>query len=158
MTITATDTRLATKPAAPPALWRASGACSRVDPELFFPVGENKEARQQAETAKWICRRCPVVSECLTWALETRQDVGVLGGKTEAERFAIHKRRGPGYWARRRDVATWMYETRRDEFQELLERGLDAKQIAKAMETNVQTVNRLTEWLKADEAAQEVAA
>jgi WhiB family redox-sensing transcriptional regulator len=156
MTTTDTPTRHARNRAAPRIDWRASGACSRVDPELFFPVGENKEAREQAETAKWICRRCPVVSQCLEWALETRQDVGVLGGKTEAERFAIHRRRGPGYWARRRDVATFMYENRRDEFLELLEQGLDAKEIAKAMGTNVQTVNRLTELLKADEAAQEV--
>lgn len=146
-----TATRLARTAAAPTA--DDNAVCARVDPELFFPVGDNTKAREQAEDAKRVCGRCPVVDACLEWALKTRQDIGVLGGKTAEERYAIHRRKGEGYWARRRDVAEYMYANRLDEFRKLLGQDLDGQEIATAMGTNVQTVNRLTERLKADEAA-----
>lgn len=37
-------------------------------------------------------RRCPVLSECLEWALEGGQDMGVCGGLTENERRALKRR------------------------------------------------------------------
>lgn len=138
--------------------WRASAACSEVDADLFFPIGANNAAREQAAAAKRVCSGCLVQDTCLQWALENRQDAGVWGGLTEEERYALHRRRGGGYWARRRDVAEHMYETRLDEFRELLTQGLEPREIAEALGTNVQTVNRLLERLEADEAAQGVSA
>ena len=73
--------------------WRDSGACLDEDPELFFPVGHGLEAVMQADDAKAVCRRCPVVMTCLEWALETRQPYGVWGGLDERQRFNVLRRR-----------------------------------------------------------------
>ena len=66
--------------------WRHRAACKDEDPELFFPVGNNGSAQGQIDQAKQICRRCPVISECLAWALDTGQDDGVWGGLSEDDR------------------------------------------------------------------------
>jgi WhiB family redox-sensing transcriptional regulator len=147
-----TTTRLATTNATD---WRAYAACAQVDGELFFPIGDNQAAREQAAEAKKVCARCPAEEQCLQWALDNRQDTGVWGGLTEEERYRIHRRRGDGYWSRRRDVAEHLYTTRLDEFRGLLAQELTPVEIAQAMGTNVQTVNRLLDRLAADAAAQE---
>lgn len=61
-------------------------ACREVDPELFFPVGHSGLSAAQALAAKNVCRLCPVVRECLTYALDTGQDFGIWGGMDEEER------------------------------------------------------------------------
>ncbi len=38
-------------------------------------------------------RRCPVRDECLEWALDTAQTLGVWGGTSENERRALRRRR-----------------------------------------------------------------
>lgn len=71
--------------------WRHRAMCRDEDPELFFPVGTDGPALLQIAEAKSVCRRCPVVSECLVWALETGQ-AGVWGGMSEDERRALRGR------------------------------------------------------------------
>jgi len=63
-----------------------------VDPELFFPIGTTGPAALQVEEAKAVCRRCPVVNDCLQWALASGQDAGVWGGLDEDERRALRRR------------------------------------------------------------------
>jgi WhiB family redox-sensing transcriptional regulator len=72
--------------------WRHKAACLEEDPELFFPIGNTGPALLQIEQAKAVCRRCPVVSQCLAWALESGQDAGVWGGLSEDERRALKRR------------------------------------------------------------------
>ena len=72
--------------------WRHRAACLDEDPELFFPIGNTGPALQQIEDAKAVCRRCPVVDTCLTWALDTGQDAGVWGGLSEDARRAPPRR------------------------------------------------------------------
>lgn len=72
--------------------WRHRAKCRGVDPELFFPVGTSGPAQLQIGEAKAVCRRCPVVSECLAWALESGQDDGVWGGLDETERRKLKRR------------------------------------------------------------------
>src|SRR5688500_8550112 len=45
--------------------WRAMGACSSTDPDLWFAVGamEHKQAKR-------ICRECPVQGQCLAYAMD----------------------------------------------------------------------------------------
>ena len=59
----------------------------------LFPRVERacRSARQIAE-AKLVCNRCPVTTECLTWALDSGQDAGVWGGMSEDERRALKRR------------------------------------------------------------------
>jgi WhiB family redox-sensing transcriptional regulator len=66
--------------------WRHHAACRDEDPELFFPVVTT------TKEAKGVCGRCPVMSTCLSWALETGQDFGVWGGLDEDERRALRRR------------------------------------------------------------------
>ncbi|CAA9343853.1 MAG: WhiB-like transcription regulator [uncultured Frankineae bacterium] len=72
--------------------WRHDAVCRNEDPELFFPIGTTGPATSQVQAAKVVCRRCPVVEPCLSWALETGQDAGVWGGTSEDERRALARR------------------------------------------------------------------
>jgi WhiB family redox-sensing transcriptional regulator len=67
--------------------WRAEAACQEVDPELFFPVSVTGPGRIQVREAKNVCATCPVIQDCLKWALEsTPMPFGIWGGTTEEER------------------------------------------------------------------------
>lgn len=72
--------------------WRKRAACRDEDPELFFPVGDVGPALLQIAEAKAVCRRCPVVDECLSWALTMGEDDGVWGGTSADERRVIRRR------------------------------------------------------------------
>ena len=72
--------------------WRHRAICRDEDPELFFPIGNTGPALLQIEHAKGVCRRCPVMQDCLAWALESGQDAGVWGGLSEDERRALKRR------------------------------------------------------------------
>ncbi len=77
--------------------WRERSLCAdrRVVPdvEIFFPIGTTGPAERQTSEATAICGICPVTGDCLTWALETGQDAGIWGGKTEDERRYMGNRR-----------------------------------------------------------------
>ncbi|MGW4597009.1 WhiB family transcriptional regulator [Streptomyces sp. NPDC004457] len=72
--------------------WRQDGACTREDPDLFFPIGNTGPALLQIEEAKAVCRTCPVLQRCASWALETGEAHGVWGGMSETERRRIKRR------------------------------------------------------------------
>lgn len=85
---------LAALPAlAAPAL--PGAACRDVDPDLHHPDGAESSPgyRRQAKDARAVCRRCPVLTECLTWALAHPQQTehGVWGATTPAERRAVRR-------------------------------------------------------------------
>lgn len=65
--------------------WMREAACADADPELFFPE-HNRDRR--VRKAKSYCERCPVITQCLEFAL-TQHDYGIWGGKTEEERQKI---------------------------------------------------------------------
>ncbi|MFD9834466.1 WhiB family transcriptional regulator [[Kitasatospora] papulosa] len=81
--------------------WRERAECAALtdrgapiyDPEDWFPAGSGLTAQQQANDAKNVCYRCPVMDACLRWALENREDTGVWGGLSEAERRRLHGRK-----------------------------------------------------------------
>ncbi|MGJ3562139.1 WhiB family transcriptional regulator [Streptomyces sp. INA 01156] len=72
--------------------WRTRAACRDEDPDLFFPIGTSGSALLQTERAKAVCRRCPVREQCLDWAMESGQSLGVWGGTSETERRALRRR------------------------------------------------------------------
>lgn len=77
--------------------WRVQGLCLREDPDLFFPVGSSTSALVllQTEEAKAVCRRCPVMSRCLAWAVKVGPVEGIWGGTTEGERRVMRRRAAP---------------------------------------------------------------
>lgn len=61
--------------------WKLLGVCRTVDPELWFP-----EDSSNCRVAKRTCRECPVISECLEYAILNNEKYGVWGGLTPTER------------------------------------------------------------------------
>jgi WhiB family redox-sensing transcriptional regulator len=74
--------------------WRDFAACLEHPQELFFPVGEGADAQAQNREAKAVCRGCPVIEDCLNWALDHGQEDGVWGGLAERERRKFGRRTG----------------------------------------------------------------
>lgn len=67
--------------------WLVFGACRQVGPDLFFP----QSAAEEAEALR-ICSTCPVLDECLDYALEAGETYGVWGGTTEKQRRRLRRR------------------------------------------------------------------
>jgi WhiB family transcriptional regulator, redox-sensing transcriptional regulator len=152
------STRRATTTAAPAPDrdWRTQGACVDEDPELFHPAGKTGAYLVQARAAKKVCRRCPVRQMCLGWALNAREMHGIYGGMDEDERQKLLRR------TRRIDAPRsdrkWVQILRKrlPEYQALVAQGLSVSEIARAMDTTVQTVNSVQHALR-DQAAWGVA-
>ncbi|MGW1624024.1 WhiB family transcriptional regulator [Streptomyces sp. NPDC002172] len=72
--------------------WRERGACLRVDPDLFFPIGDGSLTQVQITEAKAVCRRCPVMEQCLGWAMRVERVEGIWGETTEGERRLMRRR------------------------------------------------------------------
>jgi len=76
--------------------WQHRGACRGPHSTVFFPPPqfERKQERAAREArAKEICSDCPVVRDCLDYALSIREPHGVWGGLTEAERRQLAEAR-----------------------------------------------------------------
>ena len=72
--------------------WQFDGSCRRESPDVFFhPHGERGASRRHRDnTAKAVCRRCPVLQTCRKQALQVHEPYGVWGGLTEHEREEIY--------------------------------------------------------------------
>ena len=63
--------------------------CRNVDTALFFPArGDNLSVR----VAKQLCSTCPVRGECLDYARDAGEKLGVWGGLTERQRRKLRAR------------------------------------------------------------------
>ncbi|WP_422631921.1 WhiB family transcriptional regulator [Pseudokineococcus basanitobsidens] len=82
-----------------------AAACRGVDPDALFVRGAEQNS------AKQVCRLCPVRVECLADALDSRTEHGVWGGMTERERRALLRRRP--------EVGSWtsLLMTAREDFE-----------------------------------------
>lgn len=72
--------------------WQHRGACRGPQASVFFPPPhfERKHDRIARERrAKEICAQCPVIEDCLNYALEIREPHGIWGGLNEVERRAM---------------------------------------------------------------------
>jgi WhiB family transcriptional regulator, redox-sensing transcriptional regulator len=67
--------------------WTSRGLCRAGDPDALFVQGAAQN------TAKIVCRSCPVRVQCLADALDNHVEFGVWGGMTERERRALLRRR-----------------------------------------------------------------
>ncbi len=69
--------------------WMDDGRCMGLSPTEFFPTdGDGVIDAQQ------ICDGCPVIDECLEYALTNRIFQGVWGGTSERERRRILRSQG----------------------------------------------------------------
>lgn len=65
--------------------WKAKGACSGMDPNLWYPE------RDTDRTGQSICAECPVRQDCLDFGL--KEEDGIWGGLGPRERRAVYRRR-----------------------------------------------------------------
>lgn len=59
--------------------------CQVTDPEAWFP-NMQEGASSELAVAKKLCKACPVVNECATYAIAAGEEYGVWGGLTPRER------------------------------------------------------------------------
>lgn len=90
-----TETRRLPGPTSDVWEWQLHGRCRGLDSELFFhPDGDRGPSRAARErAAQAVCRDCPVIAECASQALQSREPYGVWGGLTETDREDILARR-----------------------------------------------------------------
>jgi WhiB family redox-sensing transcriptional regulator len=72
------------------AVYPRDALCVGADPELWFPVDEDVADSPRVAAAKGICALCPVRAQCLEVGM--REDVGIFGGLTSAERRSLARR------------------------------------------------------------------
>jgi len=72
--------------------WRDKAACQAA-PGLFFgPEGEDAHTKRYREAAAIaICRECPVIRACFTYAIRRPERYGVYGGTGERERSYMRR-------------------------------------------------------------------
>jgi len=75
--------------------WQVRAACRGNDTANFYhPENERGPSRTRREMrAKAVCSTCPVIENCLRWALAAREPYGVWGGTSAEEREAILTRK-----------------------------------------------------------------
>lgn len=67
--------------------WVREALCARSDnPDLWFPQPSINQFHEDFIKAKAICGRCSVRTECLGWALRTKEPHGIWGGETATAR------------------------------------------------------------------------
>jgi len=64
-------------------------ACAGEDTAIFFPE-PGPHARGDTALAKAICASCPIIKECLAFAL-ANDEYGIWGGTTDYERRRTSK-------------------------------------------------------------------
>ena len=75
--------------------WLAGAACLGHDPAIFVPLPSDlrrlgyhdRDAGLLEQEAKAVCRECPVVDDCLDYAMQVGNTLeGVWGGTSAVER------------------------------------------------------------------------
>lgn len=68
--------------------WLERAACASTDPDLFTSKSPSCVAK-----AKDICKRCPVIEDCLEHAIDNGMSSGIWGGMTPTERTRLRRSR-----------------------------------------------------------------
>lgn len=69
--------------------WMVAATCSGINPQTFYPTDTSDE--YAAATIEAYCDRCPVMGECLDYALITNQEHGIWGGMAEDKRRRVRR-------------------------------------------------------------------
>lgn len=69
--------------------WMGEGNCAGMATDVFFPSIGDKRA---AAAAKEVCKTCPVVADCLDYALRLGIKQGIWGATTPGDRRRIRRK------------------------------------------------------------------
>lgn len=78
--------------------WVDSAKCRGMDPNDFHPIKSDPYLIPKVKAAKAFCQGCPVIHDCLLYAVSTMEEVGVWGGKSAKERRAFRRMYVKGEW------------------------------------------------------------
>jgi WhiB family redox-sensing transcriptional regulator len=78
-----------------PGRWAERALCAQADPDAWFP---DKGHRELTQLARRICARCPVLAQCMDYALSGADTwggitTGIWGGTTPQERGQLRQQR-----------------------------------------------------------------
>ena len=73
--------------------WRKRAECLDAPSDWFFAKSENGKITAAMRKGLALCEQCPVRVECLEWAVDTNQEMGVLGGMTPNARRRLRRQR-----------------------------------------------------------------
>lgn len=62
-------------------------------PDLFFPDPETDNVIRSYKMAKQLCSGCPVILECINYAVQAGETNGMWGGLTPEEIRKLRRRR-----------------------------------------------------------------
>ncbi len=68
--------------------WKQDGNCRGTDPNLFYSY-----EKEDVKIALGVCAVCPVLEECLEYAIENQERHGIWGGTKEGDRTKMIKQR-----------------------------------------------------------------
>lgn len=68
--------------------WQDDAECAEISPDFFFPDDEATNAHTYT-AARTVCARCPVIRECLQYALTEEINHGMFGGLTPTQRLRL---------------------------------------------------------------------
>lgn len=71
--------------------WHGQAACAGLGDIMFPKSRDGRFVDYRAVVA--ICRTCPVLDECLAWALAAEEPHGCWGGTTPTQRHRIARQR-----------------------------------------------------------------
>ncbi|MEU9578764.1 WhiB family transcriptional regulator [Streptomyces chilikensis] len=163
MTANAPANRYATRHVTKTQNWRAYATCAEVGPDMFFPDSKGAAVTYTENDAKKVCRHCPVIKQCLEYAVTSGQEAGVWGGLNPRELKKLRKQRGlgavrephPKAWdppkVKPAPIGIWRPKPtaldrvlgRRDELMRLWDGGeLSMKEIAQELGTNQSIVEQ----------------
>ena len=74
--------------------WLSRAACRVVaDPSLFSSPTEesSRSSAQRTARAKALCKTCPALFPCRTYAMEAKEPDGIWGGMTANERIEFRR-------------------------------------------------------------------
>ena len=76
--------------------WQAGALCASEQTWAFFPPHNERAAkrREREKVAREVCLRCPVIVDCMTWALglpDSAWDEGFVAGRNPEELRELRK-------------------------------------------------------------------
>lgn len=110
--------------------WQNRAACAGMPLELFFDSDRGQSAAREAreERARRVCRRCPVLADCLAYAIR-RGEEGFWGGMNEGERKGGRRRDN-----RQTPAATdTRHQTLFEDSEELVKQGCTVQEAAERL-------------------------
>lgn len=110
--------------------WQDRAACNGLPLALFFgSEREQPPAREvREERARRVCRRCPVLADCLAYAIR-RGEEGFWGGMTEGERKGERRRDN----RQTPDTTDTRHQTLFEDSEELVKQGCTVQEAAERL-------------------------